>query len=120
MVGYLSVIPASPTEKSTVYALLKRSLSLADKLKQHDVIIVLDQAIYSLAQEVLGKHRVEFQRVFLRLGSIHISMTMLAVIGKRFASSGLEALLIEFGIVGSTSVQGLMNGKHFNRAFHSH
>ena len=60
VIGYLPVIPASPTEKATVFTLLKRSLSIADHLKQHDAVIVLDQAIYALAQEVIWKHQDEF------------------------------------------------------------
>ena len=60
VIGYLPVIPASPTEKATVFTLLKCSLSIADHLKQHDVVIVLDQAIYALAEEVVWKHRDEF------------------------------------------------------------
>lgn len=45
IVGYLPVIPSSPTEIHTVYKLLVRSLAVADQLKQSSVAIALDQAI---------------------------------------------------------------------------
>ena len=93
-IGYLPVIPASPTELSTVYTLLKRSVGIAEEVKQQDIVIVLDQAIYTLAQEILFKHRQEFQRVVLCLGGFHVSMTMMAVIGKWFAASGLQSILV--------------------------
>ena len=48
VIGYLPVITTSPTQLSTVYFLLKRSLALADNLKQAYVVVVLDQAIYAL------------------------------------------------------------------------
>ena len=51
-VGYCSVIGASPTRLDTVYTLLKRSLETARALGQDDVV-VLDQAIYAKATEVL-------------------------------------------------------------------
>ena len=63
VVGYLPVIPASPTELSTVYLLLNRSLAVADELSQHDVVIIVDQAIYAKAQEIVCKHRDQFSRV---------------------------------------------------------
>ncbi|XP_071849790.1 uncharacterized protein [Apostichopus japonicus] len=41
---------------------------------------------------------------------------MLGVIGKRFGDAGLRDVLIESGIVASGSVNGVMTGKHYNRA----
>ena len=38
-IGYLPVIPSSPTQLSTVYILMVRSLATVDKLNQHDVAI---------------------------------------------------------------------------------
>ena len=52
-VGYCPVIEASPTELDTVYTLLKRSVTMGQKLGQHDIIIVMDQAIYAKAQEIV-------------------------------------------------------------------
>ncbi len=46
-VGYCPVIDASPTELSTVYTVLKRSVNMADQLDQHDVVVVFNQAIYA-------------------------------------------------------------------------
>ena len=46
-IGYCQVIEASPTELPTVYTVLQRSLQMAQQLRQHDVIVVFDQAIYS-------------------------------------------------------------------------
>ena len=40
-IGYLPVIPSSPTQLPTVYILMVRSLATADKLNQHDVVIHL-------------------------------------------------------------------------------
>ncbi|CAC5360782.1 unnamed protein product [Mytilus coruscus] len=46
-IGYLQVIDASPTDLNTVTTVLQRSVSIADKLGQRDVVIVFDQAIYA-------------------------------------------------------------------------
>ena len=110
--GYLPNIPSSPTQLWTVYLLLKRSVAPADQLIPHDVVIMLDQAIYALAQDVVYKCRQEFECVVLRMGDFHVAMTMLAVIGKRFADAGLKLILIESGIVGPFAITGVLIGKH--------
>lgn len=40
----------------------------------------------------------------------------MAIINKRFSSAGLQDLLVESGAVGTESVQGVLDGKHNNRA----
>ena len=50
MVGHLPVISSSPTDLATVYLLLKRSILDADQLKQDNVIVVVDQAVYAKSQ----------------------------------------------------------------------
>ncbi|XP_071817001.1 uncharacterized protein [Apostichopus japonicus] len=115
-IGYLPVIPASPTEMSTVYSLLVKSLEICSKLDQEEVVVVLDEAIYCKAQQVLWKEKEKFSKIVLRLGAFHTTCVMLAVIGKRFRDAGLEDILIESGILASGSMNGVMNGKHYNRA----
>jgi len=63
IVGYLQVIDSSPSELSTVYTVLHRSLAIADKLHQNDAVIVFDQAIYAKALEIIWQKPDEFKRV---------------------------------------------------------
>ena len=88
VIGYLPMLPTSPTQLSTVYILLKRSLAQADKLKQTGVVVILDQAICASAQNVVRRHRKGFKCVVLHIGSFHITFTTLAVTGKGFVNSG--------------------------------
>ena len=119
-VGYCQVIEASPTELTTVYTVLQRSLQMADQLGQHDVIVVFDQAIYAKALEVLWQNKDQFQRLVVRIGSFHTICAFLAAIGKRFGDAGLADVLVESGIVGSGSVAGVIEGRHYNRAVRTH
>lgn len=120
VVGYCQLIDASPTELSTVYTLLKKSVLMAMQLGLADTVVVLDQAIYAKALEVVWKQKEQFESVVLRMGSFHIACVFLAVIGKRFGESGLRDLLIESRIIGSGSVNGVLQGKHYNRALRTH
>ena len=47
-IDYLPVIAAASTDLSTVYVMLKRSMAVAHKLQQQNVLRTLDQAIYNL------------------------------------------------------------------------
>ena len=119
-IGYLPVIPQSPTEFATVYELLKRSCATSKQLNQPHTIITVDQAIYCKAQEIRWKNMEEFKSVVLRMGSFHIACTFLAVLGKRFADAGLRDLLVESGVIASGSVAAVLDGKHYNRGIRAH
>lgn len=120
LVGYCPVIEASPTELDTVYTLLKRSVAMGKKLGQDDIIIVMDQAIYAKAQEIVLQRNREFENVVLRMGSFHVITTFLAVIGKRYADAGLVDILIESGVIAYGSMNGVLEGRHYNRAIRAH
>lgn len=70
-IGYLPVIPAPPTEHSTILEVLNRSVALTRRFGQRHCIITGDQAIYAKALDVLLKHENDFGEVVLRLGAFH-------------------------------------------------
>ena len=47
-------------------------------------------------------------------GCISHNMRFLAVIGKRFGEASLYDLLVESGVVESSSVDSVLSGKHYN------
>ena len=114
------VIEASPTELPTLYAVLQRSLQMAQQLGRHDVIVVFDQAIYAKALEFLWRNKDQFQQLVVRIGSFHIIYAFLAAIGKGFGDAGLADILMEGGIGGSGSVAGVIECRHYNRAVRAH
>ena len=120
VVGYCQLIDASPTELSTVYTLLKKSLEMATQLGLNDTVVVLDQTIYAKALEVVWKKKEEFTSIVLRMGSFHITCVFLSVIGKCFRDGGLRDLLLESTLVGSGFLNGVLEGKHYNRALRTH
>ena len=93
---------------------------MTQKIEQTSTVIVLDQAIYAKALEILRRHQEEFSSVVLRMGSFHFTCVFLTVIGKRFAGSGLRDLLLESGVIAEGSVDGVLSGKHYNRGVRAH
>lgn len=74
----------------------------AEALGLEETDVVLDQAIYAKAIEILLNPSFADLKSFIvvRMGAFHIICTFLAVIGKRFAHGGLRDLIIESGMLG--------------------
>ncbi|XP_070535408.1 uncharacterized protein [Ptychodera flava] len=119
-IGYLPVIDASPTDKSTVNTILSRSVDIANKLCLPNIIVNMDEAIYSKAQEIRWQNEEYTNRIILRLGEFHTAMSFLSTIGKRFRDAGLEDIMIESGILAHGSANGVMSGHHYNRSVRCH
>ncbi|KAG8187105.1 hypothetical protein JTE90_004851 [Oedothorax gibbosus] len=115
-IGYLPVLEANPTEFSTVNAILKKSIDIAEKMSLEEIVVVFDQAIYAKAQQIRWKEELYKKRIVMRLGEFHIVMSFLGLLGKRFKDAGLASIMVESGIVAEGSVSGVLNGKHYNRS----
>ena len=78
--------------------------------------LVLDHAIYMKALEVLHNCKNAQLRDFinLRMGSFHAYNVFLAVIGKRFGSTGLRNLIVEARLASPDQVKGILKGKDYN------
>lgn len=117
---YLPVIEASPTEMSTVNTILKRSVQIADQPELKHIVLVFDQAIYAKAQQIRWRNDDFTQRLVIRLGEFHTCMSFLSVLGKRFGDAGLQDILIESEVVAPGSINGVINGHHYNRSMRAH
>ena len=95
-------------------------LMLVNQLGQQDAIVVFDQAIYAKALKVIWQNQEQFDRLVLRMGTFHTICAFMAAIGKRFGDAGLGDILMESGVVGSGSVAGVLEGRHYNRALRIH
>lgn len=117
-IGYLSAINQSPTSHDTVLELLSQSKLKAEKLGLTETDVVLDMAIYSKAVEILINPRyIDLKRfVVLRVGAFHIMCIFIAVIGKRFGDAVLRDIVIESNLLGESSVEQMLKGKHYNNA----
>ena len=93
---------------------------MINKHNLSSAVIVMDQAIYSKAQEIRWQNHEFKSRLVLRLGEFHTAMSFLAVIGKRFRDAGLEDLMIESGMLAQGSANGAMSGYHDNTAMRCH
>ena len=54
--------------------------------------------------------------IVLLLGAFHTTCIFIAVIGKRFGGAGLRDLIVESNLLGESSVDQMLKGKHYNNA----
>ena len=95
-VGYLPVINASPTEYSTINAILTRSKEITDKLQLKYAVLVFDEAVYSKIQHIRWKESEFYERFVVRLGEFHTTMSFLSAMSKVFEDGGLKVKYIFF------------------------
>ena len=70
-IGYLPTINAPATELSTVSEILKKSEDIRKSLNLSSVVVVMDQALYAKASEIIWKHNDAYCNIILRMGAFH-------------------------------------------------
>jgi len=101
-IAYLPAINASPTKLDTVLEILIQSKAKAENMGLRETDVVMDQAIYTKAVEVLANplHKNLKDFIVLRMGAFHTTCIFLAIIGKRFGDAGLRDLIVEADLLG--------------------
>ena len=87
-IGYLPVIDNPATDLATINTILKKSVSICERMQIPEIVVVFDEAIYA---KMLRWKEVEFnERVVVRLEEFHTIMLFCSGIGKIFKDTGLK------------------------------
>ena len=119
-VGYLPTINTPATNMSTVHDVLVGSVKIKDALQLKSVVVVLVQALYAKATEIVWKYPDMFKGIVLRMGAFHTICTLLSILGKRFQDADLSDICIEAGMIAEGSASGVLDGRRYNRAVRFH
>ena len=114
------MINSNPTEYCTLYTVLKMVQKITDSVGQAAFVVTSDLAIYVKAKEIQCRVPDELHKVVIRMGSFHIALSYLSLLGKMYSDSGLEDLFIESGVYASGTTSALMAGKQYNRGIRAH
>lgn len=117
---YMPPVNAPITENATVQHIIRLSQAASREVNQKYTIVTFDLAVAKKAYAIVWQDSCAFRDVIGRLGIFHTTCAYLGVLGKRMWSSGIEEILIEFGICASWSIDKVMSWKHYNRALHFH
>ena len=113
-IGDCPLREGSSTVFSTIYTVSKHAQAISGIVGQTDTVITFDQASYTKAKQLQWRFSDEFSKVIIRVGGFHIATNYLALMGKKYASSGVDDLLVESGVYGAGGVSALMKGKAYN------
>ncbi|GBP86801.1 hypothetical protein EVAR_99881_1 [Eumeta japonica] len=120
MVSYLTPINSSPTETSVVKLTMTQAQKVGVECDQKYVQVTYDLAIAKIALKIQATEAPKFVNLFIHLGSFHLMMAFFKAIGVFINECGLSHIMVESKIIASGSVNGIVEGKHFNRCKRLH
>lgn len=120
LISYLTPINASPTSTSVVIETMKQSKKIAEDLQQPYIQVTYDLAIAKVALQIQATEKPQFDNLFIHLGPFHIMMAYFKAVGKVISDCGLSNVMVESSLLANGSVNGFLDGKHFNRCKRLH
>jgi hypothetical protein len=117
---YLPPIDESPTSASVVQETMLRAISIASEVGQRSIFVTYDLAITKVAMQIQSTESPKFDRLFIQVGDFHLMMAYFKAIGKFIEECGLPYILIGSGVLAGESLNGFLDGKHFNRCKRLH
>ena len=111
---YLPFIRAPPTDLTTIYTILLRSVQIAEKLDQCHILVKADCVVYSKVQHILWNKPAHLDgKVTMSLGGMHLNMAYIESIGKLYGYVGLLSMLVDPDVYASARL--VLEGKHVLR-----
>ncbi|GFU85932.1 uncharacterized protein TNCV_3845761 [Trichonephila clavipes] len=119
-VSYLTPINFSPTNVEVVTHTMEQAQVVGKECNQTYVQVTYELAIAKIAYKMQSTSKPQFNNLFIHLGSFHLMMAFFKAIGVFINECCLSHMMIESNIIASGSVNGLVEGKHFNRCQRLH
>jgi hypothetical protein len=120
-IDYYPVINHPITQYKTVQECLRYAEEATKEVGgQTYVITTFDLGVCMKAYPLVWNNPAKYDNHIIMIGTFHLACAYLKIIGKKMAGSGFSDLLLESGLIGSGSIQGVLSGKHYDRAMHCH
>ena len=117
---YLPPINAKVTEFSTFYKYLEYLQVLASKVNMPYVNVTLDVGAAMNAKRMLWNYPLKFKNVLIHLGDFQFMKENFGVIRKIVKESGFEDIIFQAGVCSTGSLNGVLTGSYYNRAWTLH
>ncbi|GFX01880.1 uncharacterized protein TNCV_370691 [Trichonephila clavipes] len=99
---------------------MEQAQFVGKECNQTYVQVTYDLAIAKIAYKIQSTSKPQFNNLFIHLGSFHLMMASFKAIFVFINECGLSHMMIESNIIASRSVNGLVEGKNFNRCKRLH
>ena len=117
---YLPPINAKVTEFATIYQYLRYLQRLAVEVNMPYVNVTLDVGAAMNAERMLWNYPDTFKNILIHLGDFHFMKENFGVMGKIIKGSGFEDVIFQAGVCSTGSLNGVLAGSHYNRAWTVH
>ena len=112
------------TSKVTDFQTIKKYMcylqSLASECNMNYVNITLDVGAAINAFKYVWKNNFQFNNIVIHLGDFHLMKENFQVMGDLVSCSGFEDIVFQSNICSSGSLNGVLHGSHYNRAWWVH
>lgn len=116
--GFLPVIPHPVTNYATVYTAMRNFQSVREQLTQPVLPIVCDEGVFHIVVDITLNNPDDFGDLYPMMGMFHMTKVALRCAGRYITGSGIDDALIECDIFGIKTLDSVLKGKHYVRAFH--
>eukprot|EP00794_Sanderia_malayensis_P010438 gene10438-biopygen7613 len=120
LLTYLPPIEAKVTEFATIHRYMRYLQNLSADVNMPYVNVTLDVGAAMNAYKLLWNYPEQFDNVLIHLGDFHFMKENFAVIGKITSGSGIEDVIFQANVCSSSSLNGVLCGNHYNRAWTVH
>lgn len=116
----LPFVSAPPSDRNTIYTVLKYVANIADEKGLTTCFVTFDQPLYRKSMEIVKSSPLtdNVSRVIPRLGGFHLLMSYLGSIGFIMDGSGLKDVLS--ASYAESSVDKMLQGHAYARAMRGH
>ena len=119
-IDYYPVIPHPITDYRTVQECFKYAENATAEVGQQYVITTFDLGVCMKAYPLVWNNPVRYEKHIVLIGTFHLVCAYMKMVGKKMIGSGLSDILLEAGLIGLGSVEGVMSGRHYDRAMNCH
>ena len=120
VVTYLPPINASVNEFSTIYRYLTAMQKLCFEVNMPYVNVTLDCGAAINAYKLIWNYPTVFDNIIIHLGDFHFMKEIFTVLGRLVKGSGFEDIVFLSNLSSSGSLNGIINGSHYNRCWNVH
>ena len=119
-IGYMENIALPPTRLDVVQETLAISEKVRQECGEDYMIVTYDLGIAKPAMRIQEEESPKFDKLFIEIGPFHLRMSYFACVGYFITGSGLDEIVCTSDVLGSGSLSGFLQGRHFSRCTRVH
>ena len=119
-IGYMQVIPASPTQLNVVHLTMQQAELVRKECGERYMLTTYDLAVSKPALRIQETESPKLDKLFIETGPFHSEEAAWASVGYYITMSGLDELYVTAECLGPGSLPGFLEGRNYNRDVRVH